>query len=88
VAGFWKEIWEEDLRSPTRDLIVLLTFVAGAFVPDTVAHLALDHSFLPAWVREPVYEVFDALVLISLAVVAGSIAVRMYRGLKRLFTKQ
>jgi hypothetical protein len=78
-SGFWKKIWEEDLRAPSRDLVNQVFYVVVTVFFDAFSKLILDHSTVAEWLRGIIYNVFDALTLIALAQLAFPMAIRMIR---------
>jgi hypothetical protein len=79
VAGFWKAIWNEDLRAPSRDLVNQVFYVLVTTSGDAFFRLALGHSTVSQWLQEIIYNVFDGLTLIALAQLAIPMAIRMIR---------
>jgi hypothetical protein len=86
--GFWRAIWEEDLRAPSRDLVNQIFYLAVTVLLDGFSHLLLDRSMLPSWVRDLIYQVFDMLTVIALIQLAIPMGVRMLRsGYRSLWKK-
>lgn len=88
MAGFWRTIWEEDLRAPSRDLINQVFYLVVTVFLDGFSHLTLDHSTLAGWLQSTIYNVFDALTLIALTQLAFPMAIRMIRSGLRSARKQ
>lgn len=86
--GFWKVIWEEDLRAPSRDLVNQVFYIVVTVGGDAFSRFALDHSTVPGWLRSMIYNTFDALSVVALAQLAIPMALRMIRsGLRALITR-
>jgi hypothetical protein len=84
MPGFWRVIWEEDLRAPSRDLVNQIFYVVVTVGGDAFSRLALEHSTVPEWLRGMIYDVFDVLSVIALAQLAipmaiSPMAIRMIR---------
>jgi hypothetical protein len=79
MAGFWRVVWDEDLRAPSRDLVNQVFYVLVTVAFDAFSHLALDHSTVSRWLQEIIFNVFDMLTLLALAQLAIPMAIRMVR---------
>lgn len=86
--GFWKAVWEEDLRAPSRDLVNQVFYVVVTVAFDAFSKLGLGHSTVSKWLQDIIYNVFDCLTLIALAQLAFPMAIRMVRSGIRSATKQ
>jgi hypothetical protein len=77
VLPYWKVVWEEDLRAPSRHLISKIFYLAATGLLHLCA-LGLK-PVLDLWLNQIIHEVFNGLSLIALGVLAIPMAVEMLR---------
>jgi hypothetical protein len=85
--GFWKPIWNEDLRAQCRDLVNQLFYLVTTISFDAFSRLALERSMVADWLRNVIYTVFEGLTLLALAQLAIPMALRMVRSISKSSSK-
>jgi hypothetical protein len=76
--GFWRSVWEEDIRWPLRDVIRQIFFVLCTISLEFGKWL-LGLSAVPKGLQDFIGVVFDGLTATSVSVLAAVITVGMIR---------
>jgi hypothetical protein len=84
--GFWKGLWEDELRAPIRDFIGQAVFLVLATVLEVYGRL-LDAVGMEQWLRDLIHQVFDGLTVAALARLAIPMLVRMLWSGRRAMRK-
>ncbi len=78
AVGFWRTVWEEDIRGPLRDVIRQIFFLGcTAFLQ--AARRVLDATGVAPWLQSFIATVTDGLTVVALAVLFIVIAFGLLR---------